>query len=134
VTACVLDADVVIAALDRSDAHHRAAARTVTRMLGDGTRMLLSLVNYAEVLVRPAERDDSLRAAVDAIDALGLELVGPTPAVARDAARLRNSGISLPDGFALATALTRDSSLAAFDARVRRAARKAGVRLEPARA
>jgi predicted nucleic acid-binding protein len=103
-------------------------------MLDDGTRMLLSLVNYAEALVRPAAREDSLRSAVDAIHALGLELVVPTAAIAREAARLRNSGISLPDGFAVATALTGGSSLVAFDARVRRAARNRGIRVEPARA
>jgi predicted nucleic acid-binding protein len=102
-------------------------------MLDDGTRMLLSLVNYAEALVRPAAREDSLRSAVDAIDALGLELVAPTTVVARDAARLRNTGISLPDGFAVATAVVRGSSLAAFDPRVRRVARDRGIRLEPAR-
>jgi predicted nucleic acid-binding protein len=124
----------VIAALDRSDAHHGAAVHALTRMLDDGTRMLLSLVNYSEALVRPAEHDDSLRAAVDAINALGPELVAPTAAVAREAARLRNLGISLPDGFAVATASLGGSSLAAFDARVRRVARKAGVRIEPARA
>jgi predicted nucleic acid-binding protein len=131
VTTCVLDADVVIAALDRADAHHGAAVRAVTRMLDEGTGMLLSLVNYAEALVRPAERDDSFRAAVAGIDALGLELVAPTPAVAREAARLRNAGISLPDGFAVATAVTRGASLIAFDARVRRIARKEGVQLQP---
>jgi predicted nucleic acid-binding protein len=134
VTPCVLDADVVIAVLDRTDAHHRPAARVVERMLGDGTSMMLSLVNYAETLVRPAERDDTLRSAVDAIAALGLELIAPTPAVARDAAGLRTTGISLPDAFAVATAMARGARLAAFDSRVRRAARDAGVALEPARA
>jgi predicted nucleic acid-binding protein len=134
VTPCVLDADFVIAGLDTGDAHHRAAARSLTRMLGDGTRMLLSPVNYAEALVRPAQRDDTLQAAVDAIDALGVELSAPTGAVARQTARLRTTGISLPDAFAVATALTTGASVAAFDARVRRVARDAGVRVEPARA
>ena len=132
--ACVLDADVVIAALDRADAHHPAAARVIKRMAGDGTRLQLSLVNYAEALVRPAENEVTMRAAIEAINALGVELLAPTSAVAREAARLRAGGISLPDGFAVATAMTRETALAAFDARVRRAARDAGVRLEPARA
>ena len=133
-TPCVLDADFVIAALDTGDAHHRAAARALRAMLVDRTRMLLSLVNYAEALVRPAQRDDTMRAAVDAIDALGVELSVPTGAIARQAARLRTAGISLPDAFAVATALTTGASVAAFDARVRRVARDAGVRVEPARA
>ena len=133
-TPCVLDADFVIAALDAGDAHHRVAARALTGMLGDGTRMLLSLVNYAEALVRPASRDDTLQTAVDAIDALGVELSVPTGAVARQAARLRTAGISLPDAFAVATAIASGASVAAFDARVRRVARDHGVTVEPARA
>jgi oligoendopeptidase F len=35
-TACVLDTDVVIAALDRRDKHHREAANAVTAMLEAG--------------------------------------------------------------------------------------------------
>jgi predicted nucleic acid-binding protein len=129
----VLDADFLIAALDTSDAHHRAAARALTRMLGDGRRMLLSPVNYAEALVRPAQRDDTLQAAIDAIDALGVELSVPTGGVARQAARLRSAGISLPDAFAVATALATGATVAAFDGRVRRVARAHGVSVEPAR-
>jgi predicted nucleic acid-binding protein len=102
-------------------------------MVGAGTRLLLSLVNYAEALVRPAENEITMRAASEAIELLGIELVAPTPVVAREAARLRKSGVSLPDAFALATAISRSASLAAFDARVRRVARDSGVGVEPAR-
>jgi len=96
-------------------------------MIDDGTTLLLSVVNYAETLVRPAEDERSLGAAVGAIDALGIELVAPTPAIGRDAARLRVLGVSLADGFALATARALDASVATFDRRVRRAAQSAGV-------
>lgn len=127
---CVLDADVVIAALDRADSHHRSAARALKAMLADGTRLLLSLVNYAEALVRPADNAETLGAACDAIATLRIELVAPTAQISRDAARLRSSaGISLPDAFALATALARDSTLATFDRDVRKAARRAGAQL-----
>jgi predicted nucleic acid-binding protein len=129
----VLDTDVVIAALDRADANHRAAARGVKRMVADGVELALSLVNYAEVLVRPAEATDTLRAAVDAIDALGIELVPPTTGIARDAAGLRSAGgISLADGFAVATARARGAAIASFDKRVRGAVRRAGGELAPA--
>jgi predicted nucleic acid-binding protein len=129
-SACVLDADVVIAALDRADANHRVAARAIRRMTGDGTALLLSVVNYAEVLVRPAREPAALRAAVDAIDALRIELVSPGPAIARDAAGLRGAlGVSLPDGFAVATARARGATLATFDRHVRAALRRADVRL-----
>jgi predicted nucleic acid-binding protein len=40
--------------------------------------------------------------------------------------------ISLADGFALATALAEDATVASFDRRVRRAIRRAGVELAPA--
>ncbi len=132
VSACVLDTDVVIAALDRADAHHRSAARALTRMVQAEVPLLLSLINYAEALVRPAEQAPALRAAVSAIDALGIRLIAPTPAIARDAARLRGANISLADGFALATARAHDATVASFDRRVRPALRSAGTKLEPA--
>jgi predicted nucleic acid-binding protein len=129
VTGCVLDADVVIAALDDRDAHHATAAAWLRRTLADGTRLLLSVVNYAEVLVRPAADRAAFREAVAAIDALGIEIVSPSAAVARDVAVLCGSGVDLPDAFALATAVAREASLATFDSGVRNAARAAGAHL-----
>jgi predicted nucleic acid-binding protein len=128
-TACVLDTDVVIAALDRSDAHHDAAATALKRMTREGVDLLLSLMNYAETLVRPAEDPKTLRAAVAAIDALGLRLVAPTPPIARDAAVVRGLGVSLADGFALATARAYSAGVATFDRRVRRVLPQAGAEL-----
>jgi predicted nucleic acid-binding protein len=125
----VLDTDVVIAALDRKDSHHASAAAGIRRMIESDTPLLLSLVNYAETLVRPAEAEESLRAAVDALGALGVRLIAPTPAIARDAARHRALNISLADGFALATAQARNASVASFDRRVRRALPKVGLTL-----
>jgi predicted nucleic acid-binding protein len=129
VSGCVLDTDVVIAALDRRDSHHADAARAITAMIESETPLLLSLVNYAETLVRPAEKEDSLRAAVDALSSLGIQLMAPTPAIARDAARYRTLNISLADGFALATAQAQRATLATFDRRVRRALPKTGLKL-----
>lgn len=129
---CVLDTDVVIAALDRSDAHHRNAVRAFKRMAEEEMELLLCTVNYAEALVRPAEDEDNLRTAIAAISALQLRLISPSPTVARDAARKRSLGISLADGFALATAAAHKASVASFDKRVRRALRAAGLRLSPA--
>jgi predicted nucleic acid-binding protein len=129
VSGCVLDTDVVIAALDRADAHHRAAAGALRGMVADGVPLLLSLINYAETLLRPAEDESTLRAAVAAIDTIGIQLIAPTAAIARDAARLRASNISLADGFALATARAHDASVATFDRRVRRALASARIEL-----
>lgn len=128
-TGTVLDTDVVIATLDRADAHHPAAAAFI-RAMDDGNRpLLLSTVNYAEALVRPAEQESTLRAAVGATKALGIDLVVPTASIAIDAARLRGLGISLADGFALATARARGAAVGSFDKRVHRAARATGVAL-----
>ncbi len=129
---CVLDTDVVIAALDRSDAHHAAAAAAIRRLAAAETALLLSLVNYAETLVRPAEDRATMRKAVAAIDALGIALIPPTAAIAREAAALRGLNISLADGFALATARAHGATVASFDRRVRRAlSGVAGLDLEP---
>jgi predicted nucleic acid-binding protein len=131
VSACVLDTDVVIAALDRHDAHHRAAASALRRLIEADAPLLLSTINYAEALVRPAEDERTLRTAVDAIATLRIRVLAPTPTIARDAARLRGLGISLADGFAIASAQARDASVATFDRRVRRVVRRLGMRLAP---
>lgn len=126
---CVLDTDVVIAALDRRDAHHAAAASGIKAMIAAGAPLLLSLVSYAETLVRPAGDERALGAAVDALGMLGIRLVAPTPAIAVDAARHRALNISLADGFALATAQAHWASVASFDRRVRRALPQVGLAL-----
>lgn len=129
---CVLDTDVVIAALDRADAHHARAAAAFERFSADGTELLLCTVNYAEALVRPAAEQRTMRAAVDAIASLGIRLLAPDAALARNAARRRALGISLADGFALATAERADADVASFDKRVCRVLGDAGLRLSPA--
>jgi predicted nucleic acid-binding protein len=132
VSRCALDTDVVIAALDRADAHHAEAAVAFERLAADGVELLLCTVNYAEALVRPASDERTMRAAVDAIASLGIRLFAADAALARAAARHRNLGISLADGFALATADRAHAELASFDRRVRRALAPAGLRLSSA--
>lgn len=129
---CVLDTDVLIAALDRADAHHAEAAAAFEHFVAEELELLLCTVNYAEVLVRPAADEQSMRAAVGAIASLGIRLVAPDGAHAQAAARHRNRGISLADGFALATADRADAEVASFDRRVRRALGPAGLRLSAA--
>jgi predicted nucleic acid-binding protein len=132
VAACVLDTDVVIAALDRADAHHAAAAAAFERFSAEHADLLLCSINYAEALVRPAADERNLRAAVDAIASLGIRVLEADAALARTAARRRNLGISLADGFALATAERASADLASFDKRVRRALDSVDVALSPA--
>jgi predicted nucleic acid-binding protein len=131
VTACVLDTDVLIAALDRADAHHVAATRAFRVLAADEIPLLISAVNYAETLVRPAEDEATWNRVLGAIDALEVEVVPCTAGIAREAARVRTRGVSLPDGFAIATARARSASVASFDRRVRRTARALGVIVSP---
>ena len=120
---CVLDTDVVIAALDRADAQHERAADLFRIMSNENVRLSMSAVNYAEVLVRPSLDDMLHRAAVNAMRKLGIKVVAPGSAVAQAAVRLRaRHNISLADCFALATASREDSRLASFDAGVRKVA------------
>lgn len=129
---CVLDTDVVIAALDRADAHHRAAREAFARFASTETELMICTINYAEALVRPAQEERTLRAAVDAIASLGIRTSAPDAAAARLAARRRALGVSLADGFAIATAERLDADLATFDRRVRRALEEVGPRLSSA--
>lgn len=125
-----LDTDVVIAALDRSDAHHANAREQLQKLMERGAELLISTINYAEALVRPAAVPSALDSAVDAIASLGIQPVAPSAQTARDAARHRAlGGISLADGFALATAQATDTTIASFDRRVVRAARLVPVPL-----
>ena len=120
---CILDTDVVIAALDRADAQHERAAELFQNLSGEQVRLSMSAINYAEVLVKPSLDEVLHRAAVTAMRRLGIKVIAPGPSVAQDAARLRaRHNISLADCFALATAKREDARLASFDAGVRRAA------------
>jgi predicted nucleic acid-binding protein len=93
---------------------------------------VICTVNYAEALVRPAEDERTLRAAVGAIASLGIRTSCPDAGVARLAARRRALGVSLADRFAIATAERLDAELASFDRRVRHALEGVGPRLSAA--
>jgi predicted nucleic acid-binding protein len=119
----VVDADVLIGALDASDAHHATARRFFTGCRERAEVVSISVVNLSEVLVAPAANPQSLRRARAAISALGVAVQQPTEAVGVDAARLRQAHpISLPDAYCLATARHGRAALASFDAKVIRAA------------
>lgn len=119
----VLDADVLIGALDASDAHHALARELFTAWRERGEAVSITVVNLSEVLVAPAADRQSLRRARAAISALGVEIQQPTEAIGVDAARLRQAHpISLPDAYCLATARFARASLASFDGKVNRAA------------
>ncbi len=125
----VLDADVVIGALDGSDAHHAAARERFAQWDRAGTARVISIVNLTEVLIAPASNSGRLRTAREAIAALGIAGHAPNEAIAVDAARLRGRyPISLPDAYAVATARHLDGQLVTFDRKVAKVAAGEGIR------
>ena len=126
----ILDADVLIGALDGSDPHHSHARALFTAWQERDESRLMSVVNLSEVLVGPAADRERLRAARLAIVALGVAVHRPGEPIGVDAARLRRDHpISLPDAYCLATARHTGSALASFDQRVQRAARAERIAL-----
>ena len=119
----VLDADVLIGALDGHDLHHSAARALFSRWQHEGASRLISVVNLSEVLVAPAADRTQLLRAREAIAALGVAVHRPSEAVGVEAARLRRTHpISLPDAYCLATARHTGAAVASFDEKVLRAA------------
>jgi predicted nucleic acid-binding protein len=119
----VLDADVLIGALDGSDSHHAEARELFTNWREQQATRVICMVNLSEVLVAPGSDPERLRAAREAIAALGVEAHRPGEAIGVQAARLRGSyPISLPDAYCLATAEHTSATVASFDRKVLRAA------------
>lgn len=125
-----LDADVLIAFLDASDAQHETAVDALRLRLATGHEILIAASVYAEILVRPLQRGSDH--AVDAfIDAIGATIVPIDRVIARRAAKLRGAhrALRLPDAMSLATALVVGAEYVTLDRRLGRiadAARAAG--------
>jgi predicted nucleic acid-binding protein len=126
----VLDADVLIGALDSSDAHHARSRELFASWREHGDMLVLSVINLSEVLIAPAGDPKRLRAARDAIAALGITVHTPNEAIGVDASRLRGRHpISLPDGYLLATARHTGATAVSFDRKITQAARAEGIPL-----
>lgn len=124
----VVDADVVIAALDATDAHHAASRELFVGWQQAAQARVMSLVNLTEVLVGLAAVAAVLRTGREAIKALGIKPHAPNEAIAVEAARLRQRHpISLPDSYLLATALHLGAEPASFDHKLLRAASTEGI-------
>ena len=104
----VLDAGIVIAALDASDAHHGASVQALREARKSGDALVVPASAYAEALVGPSRWGDEAVATVDAfLDALPAAVEPATRVVAREAAALRamhGRALRLPDALVLATA------------------------------
>lgn len=82
------------------------------------------------MLIAPAADRRTLRAAREAIAALGVTSHRPGEGIGVEAARLRGvHPISLPDAYCLATARHADAALASFDPKMLRAAEQEGIAL-----
>ncbi len=128
----VLDADVLIGALDGSDSHHSQARELFTGWRDQQATPLISVVNLSEVLVAPASDRERLSAAREAIAALGVAFHRPGEAIAVRAGGLRaRHPISLPDAYCLATAAHAGWAVASFDRKVLRAAEAEKVPITP---
>ncbi|MEA2126543.1 MAG: hypothetical protein QOI80_3325 [Solirubrobacteraceae bacterium] len=119
----VLDADVLVGALDGQDAHHADARARFEAWDRDDEGRVMSAVNLSEVLVGPSRDPELLRRARAAIATLRVTIHRPGENVAVDAARVRaRHPISLPDAYLLATARHLEATVASFDAKVLQAA------------
>jgi predicted nucleic acid-binding protein len=112
----VLDASVLIAHLDRADAHHDRAHRLLLDAADQD--LAASPVTLAEVLVAPA-RAGQLDRATAAIQELGVQ---PVPLDVDSHVRLATlragTGLKLPDCCVLLAAEQVGAALATFDARL----------------
>lgn len=104
----VLDAGVVIAVLDVSDRHHKAALEQIGKHRSD--TLVVPVSAYAEILVGPFKRGPESAAIVDQfLERLPATVVLADREIARRAAELRaiqGSKLRLPDALVVSTALS----------------------------
>jgi predicted nucleic acid-binding protein len=121
----VLDASVLIAHLDASDAHHERA----TALLADsaGEPLKASPLTLAEVLVGPARAGhlDRASAVLDQLDVAAQHL--PEDAPRRLALLRAQTNLKLPDCCVLLAAEQTDAAVATFDHRLANAATERGL-------
>lgn len=125
----LLDADVLIGALDGNDQHHQRARAMFTGWRDTQDACAISVVNLTEVLVAPSANISKLATTREAIAALGVTVHQPNEAIAVEAARLRQRHpISLPDAYCLATAKHTRSAVASFDHKIIRVATREDIK------
>ncbi len=123
----VVDASVLIAHFDPTDAHH-AAARELLLSVAD-EQFVASPITLAEFLVGPT-RAGRLDTAETNLQALGVDAVPlPDDAADRLASLRAHSGVKLPDCCVLLAAQQRNAGIVTFDERLRAAARDLGLRV-----
>jgi predicted nucleic acid-binding protein len=127
----LLDADVLIGALDANDPHHAQVRELFTTWIERQDTTLISVVNLTEVLIAPAGDSAKLSAARKAIAALGVAVHQPNQTIGVEAARLRHRHpISLPDAYCLATAKHTRSTPISFDRKLLNAAERERITVQ----
>lgn len=102
-----LDAGVVIAFLDGTDAHHDGARSALSTALDNAERLSIAASALAECLVGPARRSTKAVELVrTVIDRLPVSVVQLDEEIATQAAllRARHRSLKLPDALVIATA------------------------------
>lgn len=123
----VLDASVLIAHLDESDAHHGAAARVLFDAADED--LAASWLTVAEVLVGPA-RSGHLDRASAALAQLGVATLRVDVGHPTELARLRaSSGLKMPDCCVVLAAEHAGAGVATFDVRLAAESRRRGLRV-----
>lgn len=121
----VLDASVLIAHLDASDAHHEKAKLLLSE--SEGEALAANTVTLAETLVAAA-RTDQLRETREAIERLGVtELPFGADAHVRLAELRARTGRKLPDCCVLLAAKEIGGVVASFDSALTGAAASLGL-------
>jgi predicted nucleic acid-binding protein len=119
-----LDANVIIAITDETDACHDLARDVIDSYEWEG--FTTTTLTLAEVLVRPVRRDrfeDRHRQ----IEELGVGLIGIDGAVVRQIAELCAAHrLRAPDAAVLAVAMSATDALITFDKRLARTTRRLG--------
>jgi predicted nucleic acid-binding protein len=104
----VVDAGILIAILDRNDAHHASARVAVAGLRGEHV-LILPASAYSEMMVHPYEHGPrDVRDADGLIDSLPIRVEPASHDVAREAARLRaqrGRALRLPDALVIGTAI-----------------------------
>jgi predicted nucleic acid-binding protein len=123
----VVDASIVVAALEKSDAHHEVASDALTESAAAGS-VLLPASAYAESLVHPMQHSEKAADDVDAfLDRSAVTIVDIDAKAGREAARLRAlHSLALADALVLGLAasvnadavLTADAKWAKISPRV----------------
>ena len=117
-TTVVLDAGVIIGALDSADEHHQASVTALAGLLRDDLVVPASVL--AEVLVRPCSRGPKVVQSVERfLGDLGARIHPLDERVAHAAARLRaaHASVRLPDALTVGTAAVLGGTVLTTDKR-----------------